>query len=263
MNVLVTGGTGVLGRCVVDKLVAAGHRVRVLSRDPSRSSTVGDVELCAGDLRELASLRPAVSDAETVVHCASDVRSPVEVDVAGTANLVEAVRGLDVGHLVYVSIVGVDRIPIKYYRAKRDVESIVEHQSVPWTIQRATQFHPFVAEMLARSARRPFVACPTGLRFQPIAVEQVAIRVAQHVKAGAGGKAADLGGPEVLTLHDLASTWLSATGRRRRPLLPVPFPGTAGRAFKDGANLCPGQSSGGPTWTQYLEACHNPEGAVR
>lgn len=263
MNVLVTGGSGVLGRCVVDRLVAAGHRVRVLSRDPSRSSAAHDVELCAGDLRGLASLRPALSGVETVVHCASAVRSPDEVDVAGTWNLVEAMRGLDVGHLVYVSIVGVDRIPIKYYRAKRDVESIVENQSVPWTIQRATQFHPFVAEMLARSARWPFIACPTGLRFQPIAVEQVANRVAQHVEAGAAGKAADLGGPEVLTFHDLASTWLSATGRRRRPLLPVPFPGAAGRAFEDGANLCPGQSSAGPTWTQFLEGSHSSRGALR
>ena len=263
MTILVTGGTGVLGRRVVNRLVVAGHRVRVLSRDPSRSSTLHGAELCAGDLRQRASLRPALSDVETVVHCASDVRSPDEVDVAGTSNLVEAVRGLDVGHLVYVSIVGVDQIPIRYYRAKRDVESIVENQSVPWTIQRATQFHPFVAEMLAKSARRPFIACPTGLRFQPIAVEKVANRLAHHVEAGATGKAADLGGPQVLTLHDLAATWLSATGRRRRILLPVPFPGAAGRAFKDGANLCPGQSSAGPTWTQYLQGSHSPEGAVK
>ncbi|WP_122263135.1 SDR family oxidoreductase [Ornithinimicrobium cerasi] len=263
MTILVTGGTGVLGRCVVGRLVAAGHRVRVLSRDPSRSSTVHDVDLCAGDLRELASLRPALSEVDVVVHCASDARSPEAVDVAGTSNLVAALRGLDVGHLVYVSIVGVDRIPIRYYRAKRDVEAIIENQGVPCTIQRATQFHPFVAEMLARSARRPFIACPTGLRFQPIAVEQVANRVAQHVEAGAAGKAADLGGPEVLTLHHLASTWLSAAGRRPRPLLPVPFPGAVGRAFKDGANLCPEQSSRGLTWTQYLEASHSPEGAVR
>ena len=47
------------------------------------------------------------------------------------------------------------------------------------------------------------------------------------------------------------------------PLLPVPFPGAVGRAFKDGANLCPEQSSRGLTWTQYLEASHSPEGAVR
>ncbi|MGD8202293.1 SDR family oxidoreductase [Ornithinimicrobium sp. W1679] len=263
MNVLVTGGTGVLGRYVVDLLVGAGHRVRVLSRDPSRSTSVHDVEVCAGDLRELASLLPALSDVDVVVHCASDFRSPDQVDVAGTANLVGAMRGLDVGHLVYVSIVGVDQIPIRYYRAKREAELIVENQSVPWTIQRATQFHPFVAEMLATSARWPFIACPRGLRFQPIAVEQVANRVVQHVEAAAAGKAPDLGGPDVLTLHDLASTWLAATGRRPRPLVPVPFPGAAGRAFRDGANLCPGQSSAGPTWIQYLEGIHSPTGGLR
>lgn len=244
MNVLVTGGTGLLGRAAVNKLVAAGHHVRILTRDPSLATAAHDVELCAGDLRRLDSLPPAMSGVEVVVHCASDVRSADEVDVAGTENLIAAMRGLDVGHLVYVSIVGVDRIPLQYYRAKRDAESIIEDQDVPWTIQRATQFHPFVAEMLNRSARMPFIACPKGLRFQPIAVDQVADRLLQHVTAGAVGRAPDL--------HDLASTLLSVA-RRRRPLLPVPFPGAAGTAFKAGANLCPGQVSGGLTWAQYLD----------
>lgn len=263
MNILVTGGTGMLGNCVVSRLVAAGHRVRILSRDPSRTSTVRDAELCAGDVRDLASLRPALSDVDVVVHCACDVRSPGEVDIAGTSNLVLALRGLDVVQLVYISIVGVEQIPVRYYRAKRDVESIIENQSIPWTIQRATQSYPFVADMLAKSARRPFIACPTGLRFQPIAVEQVANRLAHHVEEGATGKAADLGGPQILTLHDLASTWLSATGRRPRRLVPVPFPGAMGRAFENGASLCPEQSSAGPTWTQYLQGSHSPQGAVR
>ena len=162
MTILVTGGTGVLGRRVVDRLVVAGHRVRVLSRDPSRSSTVHGAELCAGDLRQRASLRLALSDVETVVHCASDVRSPDEVDVAGTSNLVEAVRGLDVGHLVYVSIVGVDQIPIRYYRAKRDVESIVEKQGrsgrfvlVTWKTDYINQRRELVAQATTSMIARP------------------------------------------------------------------------------------------------------------
>ena len=155
MNVVVTGGTGVLGSCVVDGLVAAGHQVRVLSRDPSRASVAtSGMNLLRGDLRDPASLHEALSSAEVVVHCASDVRSAHDVDVAGTANLLGVLHGLEVAHLVYVSIVDVDRIPLKYYRAKREVEVMIESQGVPWTIQRATQFHPFIETMLTASARR-------------------------------------------------------------------------------------------------------------
>ena len=256
MNVVITGGTGLLGRSVAERLAATGHQVRVLSRDPSRAavSTPG-VELCRGDLRDPTSLQAVLSSAEVVVHCASDFRAAQDVDVAGTKNLVEVSGEHAVNHLVYVSIVGVDRIPLKYYRAKRDVEVLIENQGVPWTIQRATQFHPFIESMLTASARLPFLLSPRTLRFQPIGVDQVADRLVQHVSDGPAGMAAEVGGPEVLTYKELASTWLSAA-RRRRPLVPVPLPGRVGRAFRDGANLCPERASDGPTWQQYLDGVH-------
>jgi uncharacterized protein YbjT (DUF2867 family) len=73
------------------------------------------------------------------------------------------------GHLVYVSIVGVDRIPLAYYQAKLDVERRIEgQQAVPWTIQRATQFHPFVAAALTKLMRLPVLPLPSALRFQPV-----------------------------------------------------------------------------------------------
>ena len=255
-SVLVTGGTGLLGRSVVHRLVAAGHRVRVLSRDPSRAPlALTDADLCQGDLRDPATLTPALSAAQVVVHCASDVRSSQEVDVSGTANLAGVMRDLGIAHLIYVSIVGVDRLPLKYYRAKRVVEAMIDSHGVPWTIQRATQFHPFIETLLLRSARMPLIACPRGLRYQPIAVEAVADRLVEHVTAGPTGMAPDLGGPEVLPLRDLAASWMSAVGRRRL-LLPVPFPGAVGEQFRQGANLCPEQASDGPTWQQYLESVH-------
>jgi len=252
VNVLVTGGTGLLGRSLVHRLVRAGHRVRVLTRSASHPSVLDGVEVCVGDLERPASLHPAVEGVGVVVHCASDPRSAETVDVAGTSNLLAALRGSDVSHLVHVSIVGVDRFPIAYYRAKHATEMMVADQSVPWTIQRATQFHPFVADMVSRWARMPVIACPAGLRFQPIAVDEVAQRLVQHVTCGAAGKAADLGGPEILAVRELASTWLSSAGRHRL-LMPLPFPGAMGRAFKDGANLCAEQPPPALTWGQHLD----------
>jgi uncharacterized protein YbjT (DUF2867 family) len=252
VNVVVTGGTGLLGRCVVEQLLAARHEVRVLSRDPSGAPAgLGEAQLCHGDLRDPSSLPDALSTAQVVVHCATDPRSATDVDVTGTANLVRAMHTVGVGHLVHVSIVGVDRVPIRLYRAKRQAELIVEEQHVPWTIQRATQFHPFLHRMLTQTARLPLIPCPRGLRFQPIAVEDVAARLVQHVASGPSGMAPDLGGPEVLSQKELATTWLRAHGRHRL-LVPVPLPGSVGRAFREGANLCPDQASDGITWREYV-----------
>ena len=261
-TVLVTGGTGTLGRSVVHRLRANGHQIRVLTRNPSRARAVAGSELLCGDLTDPASLRRALSGAQVVVHCASDIKSAQDVDVRGTLSLTEAMRDLGVGHLIYVSIVGVDRLPIRYYRAKWDVETIIRSQDVPWTIQRTTQFHPFIETMLTRSAGLPLIACPSGLRYQPIAVEEVADRLVHHVSAGPVGMAEDLGGPEVLAVRELAATWLSKVGRRRL-LLPVPFPGALGRQFKAGANLCPEQASAGLTWQQYLDQVHLAKTAGR
>jgi uncharacterized protein YbjT (DUF2867 family) len=158
-----------------------------------------------------------------------------------------------VGHLVQVSIVGVDRIPIRFYRTKRQAELVVEQQSVPWTIQRAAQFHQFIDRMLRTSARLPVLPTPRGLRFQPIAVEDVAAVLVQHVANGPAGMAPPVGGPEILTHGQLATTWLRAHGRRR-VLVPVPLPGKVGRAFRDGANLSPDHRSRGVRWQSYLDA---------
>jgi len=261
MRVLVTGGTGRLGRSVVERLLVAGHEVRVLSRDPARvPAGLGAAEVRRADLTDPSSLPDAVSGTDVVVHCATDPDAATEVDVTGTANLVRAVNGVGIGHLVHVSIVGVDGIPIRFYRAKREAESIIEAHGVPWTIQRATQFHPFVDGMIARSARLPFIVCPRGLRFQPIAVDDVAARLVEHVRTGPSGRAPDLGGPEVLSMQQLARTWLRAR-RRRRLLVPTPLPGSVGRAFREGANLCPDHPSAGITWQDYLDRA--PDVAVR
>lgn len=253
MLVLVPGGTGLLGQAVVQALLAGDHEVRVLSRDPSRTSARrADVELHRGDLRDAESLAPALSGVDAVVNCATDLRSPADVDLAGTANLAHAMQAVGAGHLVQVSIVGVDRVPLGFYRIKRQAEQVVEEQDVPWTIQRFTQFHPFVDDLVARSARLPVVPAPRGLRFQPIAVEDAADRLVQHVTRGPSGRASDLGGPEVLPQRELAATWLRAYGRRRL-VVPVPFPGRLGRAFREGANLSPGGASDGMTWQRYVE----------
>ena len=247
-DVLVTGGSGLLGRLVVDRLRTAGQGVRVLTH---RTPTGHD--MVQADLRDGTGLGAALEGVGAIVHCASDARASSEVDVTGTRRLVDAALGSGSPHLVYVSIVGVDRIPWRYYRAKRDAERLVAGSGLPWTIQRATQFHPFLAAMLEQLARPPVLLVPRSFRFQPVDPADVADRLVRQVAAGPGGRAPDLGGPEVLELTDLAHTWLQATGRRR-PVLPVPVPGSLGKAFRAGANLCPEHAEGRRTWQEFLES---------
>src|SRR5437588_4722765 len=106
-TVLVTGGTGTLGRRVVTRLLGRGDHVRVLSRRP-RPPREG-VELLIGDVTTGAGLEPAVNGIRTIVHCAGDPRrGDGGPDVAGTRRLCEAALGAGRPHLVYISIVGVD-----------------------------------------------------------------------------------------------------------------------------------------------------------
>jgi uncharacterized protein YbjT (DUF2867 family) len=258
-RVLVTGGTGVLGRPTVQQLVAAGHDVGVLSRGaspfgptPAGPAGTGPVRVL-GDLVDGRGLTEALAGVDAVVHCATDPRSARAVDVAGTERLVRAAN--ETGrrpHLVFVSIVGVDRIPWSYYRAKHRAEEVVQAAGLPWTVQRATQFHPFVAHMLWQLARTPVMALPRGFRFQPMAASDLAARLVSHVANGPAGPAAPLGGPQVLDLGYLARSWMQATGLRRR-LLALPVPGRVSAAFRAGANLCPDHAEGTGSWEQFLD----------
>src|SRR3954451_15949777 len=119
VDVLVTGGTGRLGKRVATPLQAAGHTVRQMSR---RGTGPGGVR---GDLATGRDLPLALVGAELVIHAASNPRDPWQVDVAGPRRLVEAVDRTRLRHLIYVSIVGVDRIPYGYYRAKFAAEQVL------------------------------------------------------------------------------------------------------------------------------------------
>lgn len=252
--VLVTGGTGELGSLVVQRLLADGDEVRVLSRRaaPRASGEMG-VRQVVGDLTTGSGLAEAVDGVDAVVHCASDPRRPTAVDVEGTRRLVEAAAANGRPHLVYVSIVGVDRIPLGYYRAKLAAERLVEGSGLPFSIQRATQFPSLIRSLLGAQSRLPVLLCLRGFRFQPVAADEVADRLVRHVRTGPSGRASDMGGPQVVALEDLARTWLTATGRRRI-VLRVPVPGKVGRAFRAGANLCPDEAVGVRTWAQSLAA---------
>jgi uncharacterized protein YbjT (DUF2867 family) len=252
--VLVTGGTGTLGRLVVPRLRDAGADVRVLSR---RHGELGEgVELATGDLATGEGVDAAVEGAGIIVHCAGSSRG----DEVKARNLVQAAARAGTRHLVFISVVGADRVPqtgrldramFGYFGAKLAAERVVAGSGLPWTTLRATQFHDLVYLTVSQLGRLPVAPVPAAIRFQPIDPGEVAERLVELALGPPSGLVPDLGGPRASTLADLLRAYLRAA-HRRRPILPVHVPGRAGRALRAGANLAPDRAVGRRTWEEFL-----------
>jgi uncharacterized protein YbjT (DUF2867 family) len=192
---------------------------------------------------------------ETVVHCAGSAKG----DAAKAEHLVRAARGSAVRHLVYISVVGADRVPVSsgvdramfgYFAAKAAAEEIVARSGLPWTTLRATQFHELLFTTVSQLAKLPIMPVPVG-RFQPIDAQEVAARLAELASGAPAGLVEEMGGPQVYELTDVARDYLNRTNRNRL-LLPMKAPGKAAKAMRAGANLTPGHAVGHRTWEQFL-----------
>ncbi|MBF6332775.1 SDR family oxidoreductase [Nocardia transvalensis] len=240
-KILVTGGTGTLGRHVVPGLLTAGQELRVLSRSP-RANTPG-IEYVRGDLTKGHGIDAAVAGIDTIVHLAGDAKT----DDVATRHLVDAAAG--VGHLVFIGVTAAERIPLGYFRAKLAAERAIEESGIPFTTLRAAQFHDLIFDALRTLAKLPVVPLLPG-RMQPVETAEVAHRLVELTLGEPQGRVSDLAGPEVLDFRALVRTFLQATGKRRL-MVPIPFPGKAGRAFRNGDNLT-FETHGKRTWAEYL-----------
>lgn len=253
-KLLVTGGTGTLGKTIVKKLLAASHDVRVLTRN-RHSSLPAEVTVCEGDLSNWTHLQEFVRGVDTIIHCASNPRDARVTDIEGTRNLLQAIDGADHLHLIYVSIVGVDRSDYRYYQAKFEVENMIATRCTNWSIVRATQFHDLVLERLIK----PFdkgsptpLRIPGRMRFQSIDVRDVANILGDIAKGRAIGSVITLRGPEVLTIEEMSRQYLSALGRNDR-IEPGDIPGEMYELFRSGINICENGEVGKITWRSFLE----------
>jgi uncharacterized protein YbjT (DUF2867 family) len=256
--VLVTGGTGTLGRELVPRLAAAGYTPRIMSRRAAQQNIDGDVEWARADLATGEGLAEAVAGAEIVIHAASDpFGKTIETDVEGTRRLLETGKAAGVANFYYISIVGVDRITYSYYTHKLEAEKVIEDAGAPYTILRATQFHPLLDTFLSTLMRRgPFLIVPGSMKYQLIDVGEVADHMVATLASGPSSRLPDIGGPKVQTASEIARAWLKAT-RRRLIRVPVPAMGPLG-GFAKGYNCCPENAIGTITWEQWLEKKYGP-----
>lgn len=252
-----TGASGRLGRLVVARLHAEGRSVRALSRRPPAAGAAdaapsgsSGTQWHVGDVSTGHGLAAAFDGTGTVIHCATDPRGD---DEGSARRLVHGASRAGSAHVVFVSIVGVDRIPYSYYRTKRAAELVLESSGLPITVLRATQFHELVVRACAALARLLVLPVPAGTSFQPVAADEVAGALVELSGSPPAGRVPGLAGPEVLTTRQLAATYLGARGRQR-PILPVRLPGAAFSGPRREAHLAPDRAVGSTTFAEHCSA---------
>ncbi|MBB3674384.1 uncharacterized protein YbjT (DUF2867 family) [Modestobacter versicolor] len=243
IRMVVAGGTGVVGRHVVEQARAAGHDVVPLSRSSGQDVVAG------------TGLAEALAGADVVIDVTSTSTASAKASVAffraATENLLAAEQAAGVGHHVALSIVGIDGETSGYYAGKVVQEQVLAAGPVPWTLLRATQFHELVPQLLGRLTFGPVAVVPE-MRTAPIAAAEVATALVRLAEGAPRGRVADLGGPEEARLADLARRWSVAGGQRRR-VVQVPLPGGSGRRMRDGSLLpAPGADRGRQTFAEWL-----------
>jgi uncharacterized protein YbjT (DUF2867 family) len=243
-TVLVTGASGTLGSAVVPVLEKAGYRVRPMSRHAKPGWVVGDLRTGEG-------LAEAVEGVDVIVHLASSAGKPRQTDVEGTERLLAVAKPAGVRHVLYISINGLDRVPFGYYQAKLDTEKVVQRSGIPYTILRAAQFHPFVEMLVSASSKLGPVIIDPSWRVQPVAIEDVAGRIAELLAVPPTGQIIEYAGPQVITFDEIARSWLTAR-RAKRPVWRLRIPGRMAKAVRDGALTTPATTTGTRSWEDYL-----------
>jgi uncharacterized protein YbjT (DUF2867 family) len=232
---------------VVGEATEAGHKVRALSRKPHGGYT--GVHWAQGDLLSGEGIDAALDGIDTVIHCAT--QGTRNKDVVSATTLISAARRAGTNNIIYVSIVGIDRIPLPYYKTKLRVEQTLEASGVGHTVLRATQFHDLIKMSFTIQRFAPVLGSLKGVRFQPIDTRDVTGRLVELIDCEPAGRVADIGGPVVHTHAELARMYLAARGGRR-PVVEIPVPGRIVAGYRTGANLAPDNPVGAIGFPDYL-----------
>ena len=229
MNVLVSGGSGFVGREIVRQLVAAGHNVRVLSRGIRRLDP--EVRSVQGSVLDPESLPAACAGCDAVIHLVGIIseiggQTFERVHIDGTRNLLAAAKASGVRRFIHMSALGTRPDAVaRYHRTKWAAEESVRASGLEWTLFRPSLvFGPgdhFVG-LFARISRWSPVLPVMGdgrARLQPVAVDEVArCFVGALERPESIGRTFDLCGDERLSFDAVLDAILAATGRRRMKL---------------------------------------------
>ena len=233
-EILVTGGTGFLGRQVVRALVARGYLPRLLVRDGSESRIPEEIRracrVTPGDVTDTESVDNAIQGTNAVVHLAGIVREfPARgltferIHVKATRNVVKAARRWEIGRLIHVSALGARAgEPGVFFDSKGRGEEIVRNSELRWTVIRPSAiFGPgdrFIDTLIGVVRRSPVVPVPGDgrVRYRPVFAGDVAYAIADALsRPQTEGRSIDVGGPQSLSLDEIVDAVARAVGRRR------------------------------------------------
>jgi len=239
--ILVTGGTGLVGKHLVPALKEKGYAVRCLVRAPQKAEEIlpGGVELVRGDINDPKAAQKACAGVDKVIHLVAVIREHGEntfehINVEGTLNMVIAAGQAGVKHFIHMSALGAcDNPRYKYVYSKWRGEEAVRQSGLAWTILRPSVIYGRGFNFFDRMVQslkmfpRPFVPVPgkgTTL-FQPIAVEDVVrclLRICENPSMV--GRVIEIGGPEHLSYAQMLDRLLEQLGEKRYKLyIPIPL----------------------------------------
>lgn len=243
MKILVTGGTGFVGKGILSRLVQDGHELVCVVRPGSEQKLAGfptekgSLSLVPGDLFDPASLERAAAGCDAVIHLVGIIREKrsagirfERIHVSGTRHVVEAAKKAGVSRFIQMSALGARPNAVSpYHQSKYAAEQIVQESGIPYTIfQPSVIFGPgdeFV-NMLAELVRLPLtpVIGSGQYRLQPVARETVAEAFAQAlVSEAAVNQTFEVGGPEQLTYLQILDSIGQALGKQRVRKLHFPL----------------------------------------
>jgi uncharacterized protein YbjT (DUF2867 family) len=245
MRLVIAGATGNVGRHIVTEGRRRGHDVVALSRKSGQDVTTG------------RGLVESMTGADAVIDVSSQLIMNTKKAVAfftdATRNLLAAERSAGVGHHVALSIVGIDGLDTGYNAGKLAQERLVSAADVPWTLQRATQFHEFAGQALQQGTIGPVALVPKML-LRPVAAREVAERLLDLAEAGPAGRVRDFVGPREETLIGMVRKTFAHDAIKRRPISAV-LPGKYWRAARAGVLRGTRDSIAGRlTFDQWLQS---------
>lgn len=257
-RICVAGGTGQVGREVVQQALAQGHAVAVLSRNPPPEGTATDADGATyfrGDVTTGEGLLESLAGADVVIDCLEGQSGEaLRQFAAGGALLMSAALEAGVSKAVLLSIVNCDQTSYGFYRSKADKERVYGRTALETATVRATQFHSLVARLFSAGSRVGLVPVVRGARLQTISPGDVAAALLEEALAPASGqehRLRTIGGPEVLDMKSMAQTWKRLTGAKGL-VAPLPLPGAMGTFLREGRNLVPGEAYGRETLEAWL-----------
>lgn len=249
-RIFLTGGTGFVGRSVLEQLLASGCDVNALVRDAHADlgdAPAGRVRRITGDLFDASALDAGLAGCDAVVHLVGIIGEKPStgvtfqrIHVEGTRSVLEAARRASVGRFVHMSALGARADAVsEYHRTKHAAEQLVRGSGLEWTILRPSMIHGPRGEFTrmqaawARKQKPPFLFMPyfgAGMlgqrgagKIQPIYVEDVARAFVEALdNAKTLGRSYDLAGPDVLTWPELHRAVARAVVGKNRWVMPLP-----------------------------------------